>query len=82
MDELLGKIYKEIIYFEEDTVQIEKKIVEEVGGLLESYQTVLDTEQREELQSLLYEAVHIAEAESFWLGVRYALKVFMKLTAG
>lgn len=81
MDELLGKIYREIIYFEEDTVQMEKKIVEEVDGLLEPYRTALDAEQKEELQSLLYEAVHIAEAESFWMGVRYALRVFMKLAA-
>ncbi len=81
MDELLGKIFREIIYFEKDTVQMEKKVVKEVDGLLASCRMAPDGEQREKLQSLVYEAVHIAEAESFWLGARYVLKVLRKLAA-
>lgn len=81
MDELLEKIFKEIIYFEKDIVQMEKKIGEEVNGLLASCQIAPDAEQREQLQSLLYEAVHIAETKSFWMGARYALRILRKLAA-
>lgn len=82
MDELLEKFFRDIIYFEKDTVQMEKTVAAEVDRLLASYRIGLNAEQDEQLKSLAYEVAHIAESKSFWLGARYALKIAAELLAG
>ena len=82
MDELLEKFFRDVIYFEKDTVRMEKTVVTEVDRLLMSYKMELNAEQKEQLKSFAYEVAHIAESKSFWLGVQYALKIAVKLLAG
>lgn len=75
MDGLLEKIFKEVIYLEDDIVQMENVLAVEIDGLVDAYPGVLSEEEKEMFRAVIYEAVFAAETKTFWLGVRYAYRM-------
>ena len=79
MEELLKKIYKEIIYYEKDTLEMDKRISEALDKITEPYINNISDEEIAMLKSLLYQAALLAQTEGFYLGMRYMLKLEMCL---
>lgn len=79
MNDLLDRIYREIIYFEDDAVQMEGELADEIEGLLEQYCRRSADKQMMEFRAVIYEAVFSAESKAFWLGVKYAVRLIEKL---
>lgn len=78
-DRLLEKIFKEVIYYEDDIVQMENRLAVEIERLAAGYPGRLDGKEREMFKAAMYEAVFAAEAETFWIGVRYARRLSKRL---
>ena len=76
MNGLLEKIYREVIYYEEDEVRMENELAGEIDRLVAPYTDQLSEEQMEQFRAVIYEAVYAAEAKAFWLGVRYAFRLW------
>ena len=72
MSNLLEKIYKEVIYYEEDAVRMENELAEEIDELLAPFRKKIKKKQMAQLKAVIYEASFAAEAKAFRLGVRYA----------
>ena len=72
MSNLLEKIYKEVIYYEEDAVKMENELAGEIEELLAPFRKKLKKKQMAQIRAVIYEAVFAAEAKAFRLGVRYA----------
>lgn len=79
MSSLLEKIYKEVIYYEEDAVKMEEELAGEIDKLAAPYRKKVNRKQMEQLKAVLYEAAFAAEAKAFWLGMRYAFRLLGKL---
>ena len=75
MNSLLEKIYREVIYHEEDAVRMENELAGEIDRLVAPYTDQLSEEQMEQFRAVIYEAVYAAEAKAFWLGMRYAFRL-------
>lgn len=74
-DKLLEKIYREVIYFEDDIVQMENRLAEKVNKLLAPYADRYSETQMEEARAVIYEAIFAAEIKAFWMGVKYARRL-------
>ncbi len=72
MDSLQDRIYRKVIYYEDDVVQMENELAGKIDELLAPYSGKLGVEQMEQLEAAVYEAALAAESGAFWLGVRYA----------
>jgi len=72
MDSLQDRIYRKVIYYEDDVVQMENELAGKIDELFAPYSGKLGVEQMEQLEAAVYEAVLAAESGAFWLGVRYA----------
>ncbi len=79
MNELLKKIYDNIIRYEKDAVEMDWRIEEEIKHLIQPYQNKLTADKLETLKDLLYGAALPAEREGFMLGVQYTLKILFTL---
>jgi len=79
MSDLLERIYKEIIYYEEDAVRMENELATEIDRLLVKYTDRLGEGQMVQFRAVIYEAVFTAEAKAFWLGIRYAFRLSRQL---
>ncbi len=77
MNKILQKIYDDIICYEKDCMEMDKKISEEMNRLIKHYE--LPKTDLEELKSLLYEISRISQREGFFLGIRYAFRIFSAL---
>ena len=75
MNGLLEKIYREVIYYEEDAVRMENELAGEIDSLTAPYADKLSKEQMEQFRAVIYEAVYAAEAKAFRLGMRYAFRL-------
>ena len=79
MEGLLEKVFKEVIYFEDDIVQMENGLAKEIEKLLAPYAGQYDEGQMEQFRATIYEAIFTAEAKTFWIGVRYAHRLSRQL---
>lgn len=77
MNKFFEKIYDDIIYYEKDFIEVDKKINREIDNLVECYGLQQTETNLEELKSLLYEITRISQREGFFLGTRYALRGFV-----
>ena len=77
MNQFFEKIYDDIIYYEKDFIEVDKKINREIDNLVECYGLQQTETNLEELKSLLYEITRISQREGFFLGMRYALRGFV-----
>lgn len=76
MDKLLKKIFDEIVSYEKDFIKMDAIINREIEKHTAVYQTKMNREDIEELKNLLYEISRISEREGFFLGIRYAIRIF------
>ena len=79
MDELIKKIYMEIISYEKDVLKTGAELDREVVDLIEPYQEEFDEKTLEIVKTLMYQAILVAEQTGFWLGVKYTVKFMMKI---
>lgn len=76
MNKLLKRIFDEIISYEKDFIKMDAIINREIEKHTAVYQTKMNREDIEELKNLLYEISRISEREGFFLGIRYAIRIF------
>ena len=79
MNELLKKIYNEILVYEKDIASANKTVDHMVEHMLKPYKETLSESEYDDLKNLLYSAVSIAEQTGFENGVRFTLKALHAL---
>lgn len=79
MEDLLSKIYKELLIYDKDTVQLNKAMNEEVLSLLDEYKEELTNIEQDTAKEILYAVVPIAEQTGFKIGMRFAWKLLLSL---
>ena len=79
MNNLLEKIYTDILVYESDVVKINKQVDEEINRLVKPYTKQLSDKEMEKLNDLLSVAVMTAEQAGFENGVRFAVKMLYSL---
>ncbi len=79
MDDILSKIYKDILIYDKDTVQLNKAMNEEVLSLLVEYKEQLTNIEQDTAKEILYAVVPIAEQTGFKIGMRFAWKLLLSL---
>lgn len=79
MDDILSKIYKDILVYEKDTVQLNKAMNEEVLSLLDEYKEQLTNAEQDTVKEMLYAVVPIAEQTGLKIGIRFAWKLLLSL---
>lgn len=82
MNNLLEKIYENVVRFEKEAINMEQRVSEKVIQLSKPYEENLTLEELEELQDLMFEIALIAEHEGFRLGVGFAFKLLHSLLKG
>lgn len=81
MNNILRKIYQNILAYEKDVHKTEDRITEEIEKIIEPLKEKLNATELEELKNLMYQTSLTAEQEGFQLGMRYLLKLFLTLLA-
>jgi len=79
MDDILSKIYKDILIYDKDTVQLNKAMDEKVLSLLVDYKEQLTNIEQDTAKEILYAVVPIAEQTGFKIGMRFAWKLLLSL---
>lgn len=79
MNELLKKIYEEVIYYEKDMFEAEKQIDTQINQLIEPYTNELTENDMELIKTLMYQTSLIAEQKGFLLGMKYMLKMLIMI---
>ena len=79
MKDLLEKVYKKVIYYEQEYTEAGRRIDEDVSKLVEPYKNKLNENEVEELQNLMYTANYTAMYEGFMLGVRTTVKTLFSI---
>lgn len=79
MNDLLKKIYEQVLCQEEEIVKKGKYLDEWVNQLTKPYQSQLSSEKMEKLKDLMYSAAATAEREGFQLGVKFTIKIIAEL---
>lgn len=69
MNDLLLKIYENVIRYEKEAISMEKRITKEVDAICKPYKDKLSADALEELQDILFEIALSGEQEGFQLGV-------------
>lgn len=77
MNKLLKRIFDEIIIYERDYIEMDAGIDKEIEKYLMEYKGKMNQEEMENLKNLLYGITKISEQEGFFLGWRYAVRVFL-----
>ncbi len=75
MDKLFKKIYEEIIYYEKETVEADRRISDEIDGLCVSLAEKLTKEETGKLKGFLCRVSLTAQEEGFLLGMKYMWKL-------
>ena len=78
MEELLSKIYDQVVYFEPDAIELSKKFAEEVSGLVAPLREAMSEDELENVKSMIYSATYSSQKHGFCLGVHAAVKVLLE----
>lgn len=79
MDDLLNKIYKEILVYDKDTVRLNRELDKEVLLLLKEYKEQLANVEQDTVKEMLYAVMPMAELTGFKVGMRFAWKLLLLL---
>jgi len=79
MRELFKNIYEGIISKEEDALQMDKRICDSMEKYISRYKECFSDKDMEALRDCVYYAILLAEEESFYLGMKYMVKVMLSL---
>jgi len=81
MNELLKKIYEQVISNEEETIKAGKRVDEWINKLTENYTNQLNSNDMEILKDLMYSVALKAQQEGFQLGMQFTIKIMQELFA-
>lgn len=81
MNELLKKIYNNVLVYEEQVTKISKAVDDEINNLIEPHQNKLSAIELEELKDLLSSTALVAEQTGFEIGMRFAIKLIVSMLA-
>ena len=81
MSELLRKIYEQAIQDEDIAVAMVRRVDDWAKSLTVPYKDVLDDDQMELLQNLLFSTAIKAEEEGFQLGIRVIVKLVLEMVS-
>lgn len=79
MNELLRKIYNDVLVYEHDVVKINKQVDKEINQFIEPYKKQLQDNELEKLNDLLSTVTLTAEQAGFENGVRFIVKLLYSL---
>lgn len=79
MNELLKKIYDNVLVYEHDVIRTNRQIDDEINQLIEPYTKQLSYEETEQLKEMLSIVSLTAEHAGFENGVRFAVKLLYSL---
>lgn len=79
MNELLKKIYNEILVYEKDTVTTNQEADKAIYNLLKTYQKILTDDEYEKLKEIVFSVTSITEQAGFENGMRFAINVLFSL---
>ena len=80
MNELLEKIYENVISQEDDILEMDKRITSCIEEYISHYDDISEKD-KERIRDFVYYAVLISEKEAFRLGIKYAVKMLLSLLA-
>lgn len=81
MNELLMKCYEQVIQYENNSIELGKKLDEEAKQLLIPYKETFSDEDLETVKNLMYNLAYEAERTGFILGVKTAVQILMEVLA-
>lgn len=79
MSDLLKRIYENVIRYEQEAINMEKRITKEVDAICKPYKGKLSADELEELQDILFEIALSGEQEGFQLGVLSLMKLLIEI---
>ena len=79
MRDLLEKVYKKVIFFEQEQIEVGKRVDENVNELIQPYIDQLSENEVEELKNLIYTACYNAQYEGFVLGAKTVLRTLVSM---
>lgn len=79
MSELLMKFYQEVIQYENDSIELGKRLDEEVSQLIEAYKEKFSDEEIEVIKGMMYQLAYEAERMGYVLGVKSVAQIYMEL---
>ena len=79
MNELLKKIYNEILVYEKDIVTTNKTVDDVISNQIKPYEKKLPENEYEELKGLVFSAISIAEQAGFENGLQFTIKMLHTL---
>ena len=81
MNDLLEKIYENVISQEDDILEMDKRITSCIEEYISHYEDDLSKQNMELIWDFIYYAVLTSEKEAFRLGIKYAVKMLLSLLA-
>ena len=78
-DNLLKKIFDDVIYYEADAIEIGRSIENEVKKLMTPYVSKMDEKEKESFEDTCYDISYYAELGGFHLGLKYAVKILAEI---
>ncbi len=79
MEDLFKKIYKNVIYYEDEAIHMDKEINKKIEKYINLYENKLTKSEKEQLKSILYKISYDAEESGFYLGIKYCIKTFIEI---
>lgn len=79
MNEILQKIYDNIVCYEREAVEAGWRIDGEIKNLIHPYEEKMDAEELDELKSIMSQMALTAEHEGFQIGVAFAIRLLAAL---
>ena len=78
-DNLLKKIFDDVICYEEEAMEIRRSIEDEVKRLITPYVSKMDEKEKESFEDMCYDISYYAELGGFRLGLKYAVKILTEI---
>lgn len=78
-DNLLKKIFDDVIAYEAEAIEIRSSIEDEVKKLIPPYVSKIDDKEKEAFEDMCYDISYFAELGGFRLGMKYAVKILTEI---
>lgn len=79
MDELLKKIYENVIAYEPEAIKCNKNLNNQISELIEPYKNQFSENDIEIIENLMYSVMLFSEHEGFQIGTKYTMKMLFNL---
>lgn len=79
MNDLLRKIYNNVLIYEDDVIKATKTVDDDINLLIEPYKDHLSSTELEELKNLLSSTALTAELTGFEIGVRFVIQMITSI---